>query len=184
MLYSLPIEIIKKEIFLYLDESARIVLGNVLWNKQIPDILTCEVQKEICKYSVEYLRFFESRIVNEHVTYYLSTHCNFEGLKWAKENNYPWDTWTCANVAAKGNLEILKWLREYECPWDKLTGYYAAKSGHLDIIKWARENGGEWDEETFNNANNGGHLDVIIWLLENGCPIPYNYHDDFDDNYK
>ena len=34
---------------------------------------------------------------------------------------FPWDEKTCKNAAKGGHLETLKWLRENDCPWDKWT---------------------------------------------------------------
>ena len=48
----------------------------------------------------------------------------------------------------RGHLEVLKWARENDCPWDEGTCMCAAKGGHLDVLKWARENDCPWDEHT------------------------------------
>ncbi len=45
----------------------------------------------------------------------------------------------------KRTLEVLKWARENNCPWDKLTCSYAASNGHLEVLKWARANNCPWD---------------------------------------
>jgi hypothetical protein len=39
-------------------------------------------------------------------------------LKWARENECPWDAETCSSAARAGHLDILKWARENECPCD------------------------------------------------------------------
>ena len=49
------------------------------------------------------------------------------------------------DVRAGGHLEVLKWARENDCPWDEYTCRAAAKGGHLETLKWARENGCPWD---------------------------------------
>jgi hypothetical protein len=48
-------------------------------------------------------------------------------LKWARENDCPWNEWTCENAAKGGHLEILKWARENGCPWDEETRELAAE---------------------------------------------------------
>jgi len=45
-------------------------------------------------------------------------------LKWARENQCPWDEDTCANAAYNGDFEVLKWARANQCPWDKDTGAF------------------------------------------------------------
>ena len=91
-------------------------------------------------------------------------------LKWARENDCPWDEETCANAAGGGHLDVLKWARENGCPWDKWTCAFAAEGGNLEILKWARENGCPWDEWTCAGAAEGDHLEVLKWARENGCP--------------
>ena len=76
----------------------------------------------------------------------------------------------CEDAARGGHLDVLKWARENDCPWDKWTCAFAAEGGHLEILKWARENGCPWDEGTCSYAAYGGHLDVLQWARANGCP--------------
>lgn len=40
-------------------------------------------------------------------------------LKWARENEYPWNEQTCSAAARGGHFEVLKWARENECPWNE-----------------------------------------------------------------
>jgi len=42
---------------------------------------------------------------------------------------------------------MLKWARENDCPWDEWTCTFAAEGGHLETLKWARTNGCPWDED-------------------------------------
>ena len=83
---------------------------------------------------------------------------HLEVLKWARENDCPWDEETCADAAEGGHLEVLQWARENGCPWGALTCFAAAESGHLDVLEVVRENGCPWDEETCAYAAKGGHL--------------------------
>ena len=74
------------------------------------------------------------------------------------------------SAASGGDLEMLKWARENDCPWDKQTCADAAMGGHLEVLKWARENGCPWDERTCAFAAEGGHLEMLKWARENDCP--------------
>jgi hypothetical protein len=55
---------------------------------------------------------------------------------------------------------VLKWARENDCPWDYQTCWYAAMGGHLEVLKWARKNDCPWDEHTCKFAAMGGHLEI------------------------
>src|SRR5690606_34025263 len=69
-------------------------------------------------------------------------------LQWAKDNGCPWNEWTSALIARKGNLSVLQCARKDGCRWDTLTCAYAAINGHLNILQWARQNGCPWDALT------------------------------------
>jgi hypothetical protein len=69
-------------------------------------------------------------------------------LKWARENECPWDKETCKSAAEKGNLEMLQWAYEHGCPWEEGTCSAAASCGNLVLLKWARKNRCPWDEGT------------------------------------
>jgi hypothetical protein len=45
-------------------------------------------------------------------------------LRWAREQDCPWDGWTCAQAIACEHYELLTWAVENGCPWDGRT--YAA----------------------------------------------------------
>jgi len=51
------------------------------------------------------------------------------------------EVWTFAKAAKGGYLDVLKWAREDQCPWDLDTLAYAARGGYFDMLKQARENG-------------------------------------------
>src|ERR1700688_4508363 len=59
----------------------------------------------------------------------------FEILKWARANGFPWDTNTCTYTAKNGHLEILKWVIKNGCPWDAYTCANAAENGHFEILR-------------------------------------------------
>jgi hypothetical protein len=65
---------------------------------------------------------------------------------------------------------VLKWARENDCPWNEATCMKAAEAGHLEVLKWARENGCPWDAETLVSAVTNEHYDVLRWALANDCP--------------
>jgi hypothetical protein len=54
------------------------------------------------------------------------------------------------------HLDILKWARENNCPWNERTCYKAARNGHLNVLQWARENDCKWDLKTCYKASKGG----------------------------
>jgi hypothetical protein len=74
-------------------------------------------------------------------------------LKWARENNCPWNELACSNAVLHGHLEVLKWVRKNgcrrrrqrlrRCPRDENTCAGAAKGGHLEILKHYAHNGPE-----------------------------------------
>ena len=53
-------------------------------------------------------------------------------LKWARENDCPWDEETCTAAAEGGHLETLKWARANGCPWSELTSRLAASKGYVE----------------------------------------------------
>jgi hypothetical protein len=93
-------------------------------------------------------------------------------LEWARRENCPWDAQTCTAAAEKGHLHVLEWARSREspCPWDGSTCAGAARWGHLHILQWARARGCPWDERTCERAATRGRLEILQWARENGCP--------------
>jgi hypothetical protein len=65
----------------------------------------------------------------------------------------------CECAAERGHLEVLKWARENDCPWGTSTCAYAAGHGHLEVLKWARENGCPWGESTRRLAAEKGYVE-------------------------
>ena len=63
-------------------------------------------------------------------------------LKWTRENNRAWDTWTCSYAANHGQLSVLQYLHENGCPWDPIgdTCYWAARYKHWDCLQYAVDN--------------------------------------------
>ena len=101
-------------------------------------------------------------------------------LAWAKANDCPWVSATCALVARGGHPDVLRWAREHGCDWDELTCANAAAGGHLEVLVWAREHGCPWVEVEEGAggyhmnccacAAAHGHLEVLKWLREQSCP--------------
>jgi hypothetical protein len=70
-------------------------------------------------------------------------------LQWLIENRYTClDAQICAYAAMNGQLELMKWARQNDCPWDMWTCTYAQVWDHRDILQWARENGCPYDGVT------------------------------------
>ncbi len=105
----------------------------------------------------------------ELVCFYASIYGHLDILKWARENNYHWDSLICTNAAFYGHFELLKWAHENGCRWNSDTCANAARNGYLEILKWAIANGCKWTAETCSNAAAGGYLDVLKWARGNGC---------------
>ena len=61
-------------------------------------------------------------------------------LKWARENNLDWSTYTCESAATYGHLSALKYLHENGCPWDSYTCFRAAYYECWDCLQYAVDN--------------------------------------------
>lgn len=104
---------------------------------------------------------------------------NLEILKWLKENQYPWDNFTCKCAINNNHFELLKWMINNGCPWDTNDDYHAlcgiaAEKGQLNWIQWIISNGGHWDNVTCGGAVKAGRIDILKWVRENGCPWGYS----------
>ena len=99
---------------------------------------------------------------------------DLEGLKYAYEQGYSWDGWTCTVAAEKGHLECLKYAHAPPvgegCPWDEPTCSWAAVNGHLECLKYAHEHGCSWGEWTCSGAASNGHLECLKYAHTQGCP--------------
>ena len=100
---------------------------------------------------------------------------HLEKLKELRENDCPWNGWTCAYAAEGGHLEVLQWTRANGCPWGQRTCAEAAAGEHLDILQYARANGCQRNGDECFWARNGGHLEMLEWLHSNGCPDSYDF---------
>ena len=61
-------------------------------------------------------------------------------LKWMRENNLDWSTYTCSYAAEHGRLPALKYLHENGCPWYQLTCSLAASYKRWDCLQYAVDN--------------------------------------------
>jgi len=61
-------------------------------------------------------------------------------LKWTRENNLAWSTYTCCCAALEGHLPALKYLHENGCPWDSGTCYNATRYKRWDCLQYAVDN--------------------------------------------
>lgn len=105
---------------------------------------------------------------------------NLEMLQWLViENGFHVHREIVCKAAAKyGQLDILKWARENEFPWDEKVCENAAENGHVGVLRWAHENGCPWSEKIYEFIIEWGDLETLKWLHENGCPwnnMVYNY---------
>ena len=56
-------------------------------------------------------------------------------LKYAHENQCPWNWHTCEAAAEYGHLEVLKYAHENGCPLDQIDcRSYAEKEGHQEVL--------------------------------------------------
>ena len=69
-------------------------------------------------------------------------------MRWAHENDCPWNEYTCTMAAFGGHLEVLQWARAHDCPWSEATCWWAAEHDRLEILKWALANGAPFDGDT------------------------------------
>jgi len=129
-----------------------------------------DLHDDIIKTLIDSNRTDDTKKADETTCYLLARIGNLECLKYAHENDFPWDEVACTFAAIYGHLECLKYLHENGCPWDDYTCGWAARYGHLDCLKYAHENGCSWDRRTCSAATWNGHLDILKYLHENGCP--------------
>ena len=91
-------------------------------------------------------------------------------LKWTRENNLAWSTYTCACAAHHGHLPALKYLHENGCPWNSSSCCHAATHGHLPALQFLHENGCPWNSSTCHCAADNKHWDCLQYAVDNKCP--------------
>ena len=61
---------------------------------------------------------------------------------------------------------MLKWANENECPWNEAVPKAAAEGGHLEVLKWALANGCPWDKtQCANAAMSSSKTEVLDWIM-------------------
>ena len=83
----------------------------------------------------------------------------------------------CHFAAKEEKLHILKWAREQNLPWDLSSDSVieAIEYGHtLEILRYMVESGAPLKTIYYLRALKSKRLDVLEWLLEVKCP--YSYH--------
>lgn len=63
----------------------------------------------------------------------------------------------CDAAGWGGHLSCLKYAHENEFPWDWAACFCAAHGGHLPCLQYAHNQGCPWNEATCSGAQ-GGHL--------------------------
>jgi hypothetical protein len=106
----------------------------------------------------------------EYVCDYAARQGSVRLLKWARENNRVWSSFTCCHAAANGHLPALKYLHENGCPWDRGTSLYAALKGDLPVLQYLHENGCPWSNSTCYHAAIYEHWDCLQYAVDNKCP--------------
>jgi hypothetical protein len=135
--------------------------------------LTCKSMDRAALFDdVEMIRWLREQDVpwNEWTCTYAAEGGHLEVLKWLKFQGAPWCRMSCSYAAAEGNLKILKYLKEQGVFCDKWTCAYAAEGGHLKVLKYLKEQACTWNEWTCSYAAKEGHLEVLKWLREQSCP--------------
>ena len=91
-------------------------------------------------------------------------------LRYAHENECPWDEMVCMKAVASGHIECLRYAHENGAPWNEDVCTMASISGHLDCLRYAHENGAPWNEGTCSWTARAGQLECLRYAHENGAP--------------
>jgi hypothetical protein len=76
----------------------------------------------------------------------------------------------CSFAARRGSVRLLKWTRENNRDWSTYTTHAAAYNGHLPALQYLHENGCHWDENTCTYAVLHKHWDCLQYAVDNKCP--------------
>lgn len=74
-------------------------------------LLFDSIIEDIIRYDIKLCEFFISSgfpLNKRQWCHYAVSNGNLEVLKWTRNNNCPWDIYSCNNAALYGHLEILK----------------------------------------------------------------------------
>jgi hypothetical protein len=103
-------------------------------------------------------------------TRWISGEGNLRLLKYARNNNYSWESEIFIEAAWNGHLDCLKYAYEHGCEWHESTCEFAVLNGHIDCLKYARENGCPWGALTCTIAAENGQLECLKYLYGTDCP--------------
>ena len=76
----------------------------------------------------------------------------------------------CNYAAMRGSVRLLKWVRENNLDWSTYTCSYAAEHGRLPALKYLHENGCPWYQLTCSLAADRKRWDCLQYLVDNKCP--------------
>ena len=105
----------------------------------------------------------------EYVCNYAASRGSVRLLKWARENNRPWNSDCCSCAVRNGHLSALQYLHENGSPWSQLSSNFAAMYGHLSVLQYLHENGCPWGYITCLYAADREHWDCLQYAVDNKC---------------
>ena len=96
---------------------------------------------------------------NEYIVLYAALNGQLNCLMYLHDDDCPWDGSACCSAAENGHLLCLIYLHSNGCPWNWWTCTLAARNSHLACLKYAHERGCRWDEcKGCGKATLSGHL--------------------------
>ena len=173
---TLPRDIWHYEIFPLLDDISFLCLQVAFCHCKLPTSLTPELQQEIAKYVVQFVKYFKKRRLLGHgnIASHAAVHGNVRLLEYVLRKPYPIYYGTVLqNAVAHGHLEFLQALyREHEhmCPEaaHKDAIRSAVQSGQISCLKFLLEkkkDGIRW-EDVVNRVIIEDRLEVFKFILE------------------
>ncbi len=89
-----------------------------------------------------------------------------ECVKYAYDNDCPWDASVCAEAAKQGNLKTLDWLHFKWCPWNDEVYRKAAEHGHIKCLRYAYAYNIKGKSIICTAAALGGYLECLRFAFE------------------
>ena len=90
----------------------------------------------------------------------------------------------CDNAARQGSVRLLKWAREHNLVWGTYTYSLAAMNGHLSTLQYLHENGCPWNSETCLYAAHREHWDCLQYAVDNKCPRWEEYAENYANHLR
>ena len=90
----------------------------------------------------------------------------------------------CDNAARRGSVRLLKWAREHNLVWGTYTYSLAAMNGHLSTLQYLHENGCPWNSETCLYAAHREHWDCLQYAVDNKCPRWEEYAENYANHLR